>query len=62
MLDLNDFMKEVKSGRISKDSIRVVRLNGVIIDYDLPQESVSENEVVEVMTLNDMVAEIFELC
>ncbi|APS24703.1 TPA: hypothetical protein U3O24_001362 [Streptococcus agalactiae] len=62
MLDLNDFMKEVKSGRISKDSIRVVRLNGVIIDYVLPQESVSENEVVEVMTLNDMVAEIFELC
>lgn len=62
MLDLNDFMKEVKSGRISKDSIRVVRLNGVIIDYALPQESVSENEVVEVMTLNDMVAEIFELC
>lgn len=61
MLDLNDFMKEVKSGRISKDSIRVVRLNGVIIDYVLPQESVSENEVVEVMTLNDMVAEIFEL-
>ncbi|MCW1037611.1 hypothetical protein OJ585_04545 [Streptococcus anginosus] len=55
-------MKEVKSGRISKDSIRVVRLNGVIIDYALPQESVSENEVVEVMTLNDMVAEIFELC
>ena len=62
MLHLNDFMKEVKSGRISKDSIRVVRLNGVIIDYALPQESVSENEVVEVMTLNDMVAEIFELC
>lgn len=62
MLDLNDFMKEVKSGRISKDSIRVVRLNGVIIDYALPQESVSENEVVEVMTLNDMVAELFELC
>lgn len=62
MLDLNDFMKEVKSGRVSKDSIRVVRLNGVIIDYALPQESVSENEVVEVMTLNDMVAEIFELC
>ena len=62
MLHLNDFMKEVKSGRISKDSIRVVRLNGVIIHYALPQESVSENEVVEVMTLNDMVAEIFELC
>ncbi|EGJ27484.1 MULTISPECIES: competence regulator inhibitor paratox [Streptococcus] len=62
MLDLNDFLKEVKSGRISKDSVRVARRNGVIIDYVLPQESVSENEVVEVMTLNDMVAEIFDLC
>ncbi|MBF0778724.1 hypothetical protein [Streptococcus cuniculi] len=62
MLDLNDFLKEVKSGRISKDSVRVARRNGVIIDYVLPQESVSENEVVEVMSLNDIVAEIFELC
>lgn len=62
MIVLNDFLKEVKSGRISKDSVRVARRNGVIIDYVLPQESVSENEVVEVMTLNDMVAEIFDLC
>ena len=62
MLDLNDFLKEIRSGRITKDSVKVARRNGVIIDYVLPQESVSEDEVVEVMSLKDVVTEIFDLC
>ena len=61
MLDLNDFLNVIKSGCLSKDNIMIARRDGVIVDYVLPQESVSENEVVEVMNLKDIISEIFGL-
>lgn len=62
MIDLNDFLSVVKSGRVSKDSVTVVRKNGVIVDYVLPEEHVGVTETTEVMSLEEVLSEIFGLC
>lgn len=61
MLDLNDFLKVVQSGKVKKDSIMITRRNGEIDDYILPGESIKENDDIEVMNLKDIVSELFEL-
>lgn len=61
MIDLNDFLNVFKSGGVSKDNITVVRKNGIIVDYILPGEHVSETEKTEVMTLENILSEIFGL-
>lgn len=61
MIDLNDFLKEVKSGKIKKDNIMVIRREGMIVDYLLPGESINENDVIETKDLKGIVSEIFEL-
>lgn len=62
MIDLNDFLSVIKSGRVSKDKITVVRKNGKIVDYVLPEEHVSATETTEVMHLEEVLSEIFGLC
>lgn len=61
MIDLNDFLKEVKSEKIKKDNIMVIRREGMIVDYLLPGESINENDVIETKDLKGIVSEIFEL-
>lgn len=61
MIDLNDFLKEVKSGKIKKDNIMVIRREGLIVDYLLPGESINENDVIETKALKAVVSEIFEI-
>lgn len=61
MIDLNDFLKEVKSEKIKKDNIMVIRREGMIVDYLLPGESINENDVIETKNLKGIVSEIFEL-
>lgn len=61
MIDLNDFLKEVKSGKIKKDNIMVICREGLIVDYLLPGESINENDVIETKSLKAIVSEIFEI-
>lgn len=61
MIDLNEFLKVVKSGKIKKDNIMVIRREGMIVDYLLPGESINENDVIETKDLKGIVSEIFEL-
>lgn len=60
MIDLNEFLKVVKSGKIKKDNIMVIRREGMIVDYLLPGESINENDVIETKDLKGIVSEIFE--
>ncbi|MGT2911390.1 competence regulator inhibitor paratox [Streptococcus cameli] len=58
-MDLNDLYRAVVTGEIDRSNVRIVRKNGKIVDYLLPEETISENEEVEIMKLEDLLAEMF---
>ncbi|MGT2911795.1 competence regulator inhibitor paratox [Streptococcus cameli] len=58
-MDLNDLHRAVITGGIDRNNIRIIRKKGKIVDYLLPGETASKNEEVEIMKLEDLLAEMF---
>lgn len=60
-MDLNYLKQQLDEGAISKDNIKVVRRDGKLIDIHMPDEPITENENLEVMTLEGLLSEVFNL-
>ncbi|CAM2882698.1 Paratox [Streptococcus acidominimus] len=60
-MDLNYLKQQIDKGTISKDSITVVRRDGELIDIHLLGEPISADEVSEVMDLESVLSEVFNL-
>lgn len=60
-MDLNYLKQQIDKGTISKESITVVRRDGKLIDIHLPGEPVGGDELLEVMDLESLLVEIFNL-
>ncbi|MGV3161951.1 competence regulator inhibitor paratox [Streptococcus hyovaginalis] len=58
-MDLNYLKQQIDKGIISKDSITVVRRSGELIDIHMPNEPISDDEVLEVMDLESVLREVF---
>lgn len=60
-MDLNYLKQQIDKGTISKENITVVRRGGKLVDIHMPNEPVSEDEVLEIMDLESLLVEIFNL-
>lgn len=58
-MDLNYLKQQIDKGTISKESIMVVRRSGKLVDIHMPNESISADEVLEVMDLESVLSEVF---
>lgn len=56
---LNYLKQQIDKGTISKDSIAVVRRDGKLVDIHMPNEPISDDEVLEVMDLESVLREVF---
>lgn len=59
MLYYDDVKQAVDNGQIKGDTIRIVRKNGKIFDYVLPDEEVRPWEVVTVEKVDDVLRELY---
>lgn len=58
-MDLNYLKQQIDKGKISKESITVVRHGSELVDIHLPNEPISADEVLEVMDLESLLREVF---
>ena len=60
MLYYDDFKEAIKRGFIKGDTVQIVRKNGVLFDYVLPNEPVKTDEVVTIEKVADVLEELKE--
>ncbi|PZO96499.1 MAG: Paratox [Streptococcus pyogenes] len=60
MLTYDELKQAVDSGYITGDKVNIVRKDGKVYDYVLPDEPVQPWEVVTVELLSEVMAELFE--
>lgn len=59
MLHYDDVKQAIDNGQIKGDIIRIVRKNGKIFDYVLPDEEVRAWEVVTMEKVDDVLRELY---
>lgn len=59
MLDLNELKTAVDQGRVDREHVRVVIRDGQIVDFLTNSDSPREGEEIRVMTLIDVLVEVF---
>lgn len=59
MLHYDDVKQAIDNGQIKGDIIRIVRKNGKIFDYVLPDEEVRPWEVMTVEKVDDVLRELY---
>ena len=60
MLYYDDFKEAIKRGFIKGDTVQIVRKNGVLFEYVLPNEPVKTDEVVTIEKVADVLEELKE--
>ncbi|VHC60976.1 phage protein [Streptococcus pyogenes] len=60
MLTYDEFKQAIDNGYITADTVMIVRKNGQIFDYVLPNEKIRVWEVVTIERISDVMAELSE--
>ena len=60
MLYYDEFKEAIERGFIKGDTVQIVRKNGVLFDYVLPNEPVTPDEVVTIEKVADVLEELKE--
>lgn len=60
MLYYDEFKEAIERGFIKGDTVQIVRKNGVLFDYVLPNEPVKTDEVVTIEKVADVLEELKE--
>ena len=60
MLYYDEFKEAIERGFIKGDTVQIVRKNGVLFDYVLPNEPVKTDEVVIIEKVADVLEELKE--
>ncbi|KPJ21941.1 competence regulator inhibitor paratox [Streptococcus phocae] len=58
MLTYDEFKQAIDDGYIKKDTVMIVRKNGLIFDYVLPNEEVRPHETVTIEKVVDVLKEL----
>ena len=61
MLYYDEFKEAIERGFIKGDTVQIVRKNGVLFAYVLPNEPVKPDEVVTIEKVADVLEELCEL-
>lgn len=59
MIDLNDLHKHISNGKLDKHNIPIIRRQGKIVDYLLPNEPIKNDEIIDIMDLSKVLKEVF---
>lgn len=59
MIDLNDLHKHISNGKLDKHNIPIIRRQGKIVDYLLPNEPIKNDEIINIMDLSTVLKEVF---
>lgn len=59
MIDLNDLHKHISNGKLDKHNIPIIRKQGRIVDYLLPNEPIKNDEIIDIMDLSKVLKEVF---
>ncbi|WP_438466066.1 competence regulator inhibitor paratox [Streptococcus pluranimalium] len=59
MIDLNDLHKHISNGKLDKHNIPIIRKQGKIVDYLLPNEPIKNDEIIDIMDLSKVLKEVF---
>ncbi|MGV3007188.1 competence regulator inhibitor paratox [Streptococcus pluranimalium] len=59
MIDLNDLHKHISNGKLDKHNIPIIRRQGKIVDYLLPNEPIKNDETIDIMDLSKVLKEVF---
>ncbi|AXJ14108.1 hypothetical protein [Streptococcus pluranimalium] len=59
MIDLNDLHKHISNGKLDKYNIPIIRRQGKIVDYLLPNEPIKNDEIIDIMDLSKVLKEVF---
>lgn len=60
MLEYEEFAEAVERGYIQGTTVMIIRREGRIVDYVLPDETVKEREIVSVERVVDILSELDE--
>ena len=60
MLYYDEFKEAIDRGYIKGDTVQIVRKNGIVFDYVLPNEPVKPHEVVTTERVADVLEELKE--
>ncbi|MCO4544387.1 Paratox [Streptococcus infantarius subsp. infantarius] len=60
MLYYDEFKEAIDRGYINSDTVQIVRKNGIVFDYVLPNEPVKPYEVVTTEKVSDVLEELKE--
>ncbi|WP_438832184.1 competence regulator inhibitor paratox [Streptococcus pluranimalium] len=60
MIDLNDLHKHISNGKLDKHNVPIIRRQGKIVDYLLPNEPIKNDETIDIMEISNILKEVFD--
>ncbi|WP_367783337.1 hypothetical protein AB1395_09655 [Streptococcus pluranimalium] len=59
MIDLNDLHKHISNGKLDKHNVPIIRRQGKIVDFLLPNEPIKNDEIIDTMNISKLLKEVF---
>lgn len=60
MIDLNDLHKHILNGKLDKHNVPIIRRQGKIVDFLLPNEPTIKDEIIDIMEISNILKEVFK--
>ncbi|MFU2223151.1 hypothetical protein [Streptococcus pluranimalium] len=60
MIDLNDLHKHISKGKLDKHNVPIIRRQGKIVDFLLPNEPIKNDEIIDTMSISKLLKEVFK--